>query len=94
MADDRGFTHFLIALSHSRELLKKFHDKPEQAFAGWKLTAEQQAILRSGNIEQIQAEVAKEHEDAVTAWWVMLEDWVMSPDWVMDPDKPEPPEAS
>jgi hypothetical protein len=94
MADDRGITHFLIALSHSRDLLEKFHRKPEEAFSGWKLTPQQQEILRSGNIEQIQAEVAKEHEEAVTGWWVMLEDWVMSPDWVMDPDQPEPPAAS
>ncbi len=93
MADDRGFTQFLIALAHSRELLEKFHEKPQEVFSGWKLTPEQQEILKRGNMEEIQGEVRREHPDAVAAWWVMLESWVMSPDWVMDPDEPEPPTA-
>jgi hypothetical protein len=93
VADNRGFTHFLIALAHSRDLLETFHSNPEEAFSGWNLTPEQREILRRGNMEEIQAEVRREHPDAVAAWWVMLESWVMSPDWVMGPDEPEPPEG-
>ncbi len=93
MADAGGFTHFLIAISHSRDLLERFHANPERAFRGWNLTQQQEEILKRGNMEEIQAEVRREHPDAIAAWWVMLESWVMSPDWVMGPDEPEPPEA-
>jgi hypothetical protein len=93
MADGRGFTDFLIALAHHRDLLERFHESPESAFSGWDLTPEQQEILKRGNMKEIQKEVGREHRDAVTAWWVMLDSWVMSPDWVMDPDEPEPPKA-
>jgi hypothetical protein len=93
MADGTGFTHFLIAVAHSRDLLERFQANPERAFQGWKLTDQQQEILKRGNMEEIQAEVRREHPDAIAAWLVMLEKWVMPPDLVMDPDAPEPPEA-
>ena len=93
MADGGGFTGFLIAIAHSRDLLERFHANPERAFQGWNLDHRQQEILKRGNMEEIQAEVRREHPDAIAAWWVMIETWVMTPDWVMNPDEPEPPES-
>jgi hypothetical protein len=83
MANVAGFTNFLIALCHHRELLDQFHENPEEALAGWNLTPEQREILRRGNLAEIQEEVQRENPDAVAAFWVMAGPWVMADDWVM-----------
>ena len=65
-------TLFVLALSHSPDLLKQFHADPDAAVEGANLTKEQIGVLKSGNLQQIQeairAELPKEAEVYAGIW--------------------------
>lgn len=73
-------TAFLIALSHSSPLLQQFH-AGELAPEDYGLSKDQMAVLREGNLEQIQAAVRAEHPDDAAVFAAVWIDIGKFPDW-------------
>ncbi len=69
-------TRFLTALSHVPELLDEFSKAPARAAKGWGLSQAQVALLRRGNLKEIQkavsAEIKGTGSEAVVGWWIRV----------------------
>ena len=68
----RPLTLFLLALCHSSELLKRFHENPRDTAADWKLSDAQIEMLVRGKLDEIQDAVRAElpGADVYAAVWV------------------------
>jgi hypothetical protein len=78
MAGGKPLTGFLLALSHSRKLAKRFSD-PEQrdaVLSEWGLDGNDLFTNGDPTLEDVQAAVAAEHDGGsdgppvVVTWWV------------------------
>ena len=87
MASELPLTRFLIALSHSPELLERFKSGERgDLLAEWGVADNE--LFREGELtlERVQEHLNKEHADrggrVEVAWWILIFGPPPRPDWV------------